>query len=106
MPVATKTNDLEALLGADAKKLLEHKCVGIPKESIHIPGPDSVDRLFASSDRPIPVLRSLQQPCPNSPAFEIRQNRHHPKLAAGAIAHAKADNLPLTFANPPSVRRV
>jgi class I fructose-bisphosphate aldolase len=61
MTVATKTNDLEALLGADAKKLLEHKCVGIPKESIHAPGPDSVDRLFAMSDRPIPVLRSLQQ---------------------------------------------
>ncbi|MFI5362492.1 MAG: class I fructose-bisphosphate aldolase [Elusimicrobiota bacterium] len=61
MTVATKTNDLEALLGADAKSLLEHKCLGIPKETIHAPGPDSVDRLFASSDRPIPVLRSLQQ---------------------------------------------
>jgi fructose-bisphosphate aldolase, class I len=61
MTVATKTNDLEALLGADAKSLLEHKCAGIPKESIHIPGPDSVDRLFGSSDRSIPVLRSLAQ---------------------------------------------
>jgi class I fructose-bisphosphate aldolase len=61
MTVAAKTNDLEALLGADAKSLLEHKCLGIPKETIHAPGPDSVDRLFAASDRPIPVLRSLQQ---------------------------------------------
>jgi class I fructose-bisphosphate aldolase len=61
MTVATKTNDIEALLGADAKKLLEHKCAGIPKETIHVPGPDSVERLFAGSDRPIPVLRSLQQ---------------------------------------------
>ena len=61
MTVATKTNDLEALLGADAKSLLEHKCVGIPKESIHAPGPDSVERMFTASDRPIPVLRSLQQ---------------------------------------------
>jgi len=61
MTVATKANDIEALLGADAKKLLEHKCTGIPKDSIHVPGPDSVDRLFAGSDRPIPVLRSLQQ---------------------------------------------
>lgn len=61
MAVATKTNDVESLLGADAKKLLEHKCVGIPKETIHVPGPDSVDRLFALSDRPTPVLRSLQQ---------------------------------------------
>jgi class I fructose-bisphosphate aldolase len=61
MTVATQTNDLEALLGADAKSLLEHKCVGIPKETIHVPGPDSVERLFGSSDRPIPVMRSLQQ---------------------------------------------
>jgi class I fructose-bisphosphate aldolase len=61
MTVATKPNDLEALLGADAKKLLEHKCTGIPKETIHAPGPDSVERLFTSSDRPIPVLRSLHQ---------------------------------------------
>jgi len=61
MTVATKTNDIEALLGADAKTLLEHKCQGIPKETIHVPGPDSIDRLFAVSDRPIPVLRSLAQ---------------------------------------------
>ncbi|MDD5301846.1 MAG: class I fructose-bisphosphate aldolase [Elusimicrobia bacterium] len=53
------TTNIEQLLGADAK-LLEHKCVGIPKEMIHIPGPDSVDRLFALSDRPTPVLKSLQ----------------------------------------------
>jgi class I fructose-bisphosphate aldolase len=53
------TTNIEALLGADAK-LLEHKCVGIPKETIHIPGPDSVERLFSLSDRPTPVLKSLQ----------------------------------------------
>jgi class I fructose-bisphosphate aldolase len=61
MTVATKTNDLEALLGADAKSLLEHKCAGIPKETLHLPGADSVERVFGVSDRPIPVLRSLQQ---------------------------------------------
>ncbi len=61
MTVATKTNDIEALLGADAKSLLEHKCVGIPKDTIHAPGSDSVERLFALSDRPTPVLRSMQQ---------------------------------------------
>ncbi|UPT73402.1 MAG: class I fructose-bisphosphate aldolase [Elusimicrobiota bacterium] len=53
------TTNIEQLLGADAK-LLEHKCTTIPKESIHLPGPDSVDRLFGGSDRPIPVLRNLQ----------------------------------------------
>ncbi len=48
-------------LGAEAKSLLEHTCTGIPKESLHLPGPDVVDRIWAMSDRPIPVLRSLQQ---------------------------------------------
>src|SRR5512138_773281 len=48
-------------LGDEAKSLLEHACTGIPKESLHLPGPDVVDRIWAASDRPIPVLRSLQQ---------------------------------------------
>ena len=48
-------------LGAEAKSLLEHTCKGIPKESLHLPGPDMVDRIWAASDRSIPVLRSLQQ---------------------------------------------
>lgn len=55
------TVDIEGLLGAEGKKLLEHKCTTIPKESIHLPGPDYVDRIYALSDRPTPVLRSLQQ---------------------------------------------
>jgi class I fructose-bisphosphate aldolase len=52
--------DIEHLLGADAKNLLEHQCKGIPKELLHLPGPDVVDRVFAASDRPPQVLRSLQ----------------------------------------------
>ena len=55
------TADIEGLLGAEGKKLLEHKCTTIRKESIHLPGPDYVDRIYALSDRPTPVLRSLQQ---------------------------------------------
>jgi class I fructose-bisphosphate aldolase len=54
------TIDLEALLGKDAKTLLDHKCAGIPKETIHAPGPDYVDRVYALSDRPTPVLKSIQ----------------------------------------------
>ena len=42
------------------RALLEHQCRTIPKESLHLPGPDSVDRLFALSDRPTRVLSSLQ----------------------------------------------
>ena len=55
------TADIEKLLGAQAKALLEHRCTTIPKESIHLPGPDYVERIYSLSDRPTPVLRSLQQ---------------------------------------------
>ena len=53
------TTNIEKLLGADAK-LLEHKCTTIPKETIHAPGPDYVERIYSLSDRPTPVLKSLQ----------------------------------------------
>jgi len=52
--------DFERLLGADAKSLLEHQCKTIPKESIHLPGPDYIDKVYRLSDRPTPVLKSLQ----------------------------------------------
>jgi class I fructose-bisphosphate aldolase len=53
--------DVAAILGADAEKLPGHTCKGIPKESIQMPGPDFIDRVFAQTDRPAPVLRSMQQ---------------------------------------------
>lgn len=49
------------LLDKDADNLLKHKCTAVPKEKIHLPGPDWVDRIFGQSDRSIPVLRSLEQ---------------------------------------------
>jgi class I fructose-bisphosphate aldolase len=49
------------LVGPDAPGLLEHKCQGIPKENILQPGRDYVDRAYAGSDRPTPVLGRLQQ---------------------------------------------
>lgn len=52
--------DIEALLGAEGKSLLEHKCKTIPKESIHLPTPNYVSDMYALSDRPTPVLKSLQ----------------------------------------------
>lgn len=54
------TNIVE-LLGADAKNLLDHKCTTIPKESIHLPSSTFVDDIFIQTDRPTPVLKSLQQ---------------------------------------------
>ncbi len=47
-------------LGDEADHLLNHRCTGIPKESLHVPGPDYVDRVVAIKDRPTGVLRSLQ----------------------------------------------
>ena len=53
--------NIEKLLGSEAKSLLGHKCTTFKKEDLHLPGPDFVDRIFANSDRPINVLKSLQQ---------------------------------------------
>ncbi len=49
------------LLGAEAESLLKHVCKTIPKESLHLPGPDFVDRIFAPSDRNLRVLSNLQR---------------------------------------------
>jgi len=48
------------LLGNEAEKLLRHKCTCIDKSMLTLPGPDFVDRVMAATDRPTPVLRSLQ----------------------------------------------
>ncbi|MCL6625301.1 MAG: class I fructose-bisphosphate aldolase [Alicyclobacillus shizuokensis] len=48
-------------LGSEADDLLSHTCRTIPKESLTLPGPDSVDEVFAASNRNNQVLRSLQQ---------------------------------------------
>lgn len=49
------------LLGTQAEYLLSHVCKTIPKESLHLPGPDFVDRVFAPSDRNNRVLVNLQR---------------------------------------------
>ena len=50
---------IESILGDDAS-LLAHQCRTISKDQLHLPGPDFVDRVCASSDRAPRVLRSLQ----------------------------------------------
>jgi class I fructose-bisphosphate aldolase len=62
MAIATKTaaGTLESLLGDDAASLLGHTCKTVAKEHLHLPGPDFVDRVWAQSDRPTRVLRSLE----------------------------------------------
>jgi len=58
--MARTIDRLGELLGGEIESLLNHSCEKIPKKSIHQPGPDFIDRIFAPMDRPIPVLRNLQ----------------------------------------------
>ena len=48
-------------LGDKAEYLLNFKSPKIPKEHLHLPGPEVVDRLFAGSDRNNRVLGNLQR---------------------------------------------
>ena len=51
---------IQELLSEEGESLLNHRCTTIPKESLHLPGPDFIDRIFSASDRTPQVLRSLQ----------------------------------------------
>lgn len=48
------------LLDSQADGLLNHQCTTIPKEQLHLPGPDFVDRIFKDTNRSNQVLRNLQ----------------------------------------------
>jgi class I fructose-bisphosphate aldolase len=54
------SNHIIDLLGDKADSLLSHVCAGVPKESVHLPGPDFIDRIWAQTDRSPQVLRNLQ----------------------------------------------
>ncbi len=43
--------NIEKVLGSKGEGLLTHRCSCIPASSLHLPGPDAVDRLFTHSDR-------------------------------------------------------
>ncbi len=51
--------NIKELLGSDVS-LLEHECTTIPKETLHLPGGDFVDRVWKDSDRSPQVLRNMQ----------------------------------------------
>ena len=51
---------IEELLGDDAQALLQHECTTFPASSLHLPGPDFIERVFLDSDRSTSVLRQLQ----------------------------------------------
>jgi len=48
-----------SLLGSEAESLLRHECRTIPKERLHLPGPDFLERVRTDSDRNMRVMRSL-----------------------------------------------
>lgn len=52
-------DQIRKYLGEEADELLSCKAK-FPKESLHLPGPDFVDRIYYHSDRNINVLKNLQ----------------------------------------------
>jgi len=55
-------HDIHAIrnnLGDEADSLLHHTCEKISKDSLHLPGPDYIDRVMKDSDRSTQVLRNL-----------------------------------------------
>ena len=53
--------NIREVLGDEADSLLDHECKTIERDQLALPGPDFVDRVLVQSDRPVPVLRNLQQ---------------------------------------------
>jgi len=58
--MALSMEKIASLLGSEAETLLNHKCTTIPKENLHLPGADFVDRIVAHSDRNNTVMRNMQ----------------------------------------------
>jgi class I fructose-bisphosphate aldolase len=54
------TISITNILKEESEVLLNHVCKGIPKEQLHMPGPDFVDRVSSVSNRKPSVLRNLQ----------------------------------------------
>jgi class I fructose-bisphosphate aldolase len=51
--------EIEQILGDEAESLLTYQSKTISKEMLHLPGPDFIDRVTASTDRSPAVLRNL-----------------------------------------------
>jgi len=50
---------IEEILGDEAESLLTYQSHTIPRERLHLPGPDFIDRIFVDTDRSPSVLRNL-----------------------------------------------
>lgn len=51
--------EIEQILGDEAESLLTYQSRTVPKEMLHLPGPDFIDRVLIGSDRSATVLRNL-----------------------------------------------
>lgn len=58
--MALAAKSIEELLGKEAEDLLTHECNTIPKENLHLPGPEYVENVWMQADRNPRVLRNLQ----------------------------------------------
>src|SRR5688572_10286308 len=57
----TSIGKIQEILGDQAGSLLEHRSKTIAASSLQLPGPDFVDRIFLTSNRPNPVLGNMQR---------------------------------------------
>jgi class I fructose-bisphosphate aldolase len=58
-PASVGIDRIASLLGDTASYYLNHEAK-VPSSALHHPGGDYVERIYSGSDRPTPVLRSLQ----------------------------------------------
>jgi class I fructose-bisphosphate aldolase len=61
MEVLEMASWIADLLGNESEELLEHRCSTIPSDSLNLPGPDFIDRVWIPSDRNPRVLGSLSR---------------------------------------------
>lgn len=54
-------SEIKKILGSEAEDLLSHTCTGIPKNMIHSPGPDFIERICEKSDRNNIVLGNMER---------------------------------------------
>jgi len=55
----SSVSKIEEILGDQSSSLLEHECKTIPKDYLHLPGPDFIERSYKDSNRNAQVLKSL-----------------------------------------------
>ncbi|HKI47108.1 MAG TPA: class I fructose-bisphosphate aldolase [Balneolales bacterium] len=58
--MAVVTSSIEELLGKEADNLLNYTCKTVPKEKLHLPGPNFVDEVWYHSNRSNRVLGNLE----------------------------------------------